>query len=146
MANMFTNYDNDIKNGVEMPCFPPIDPKKPQLITNIKGDILGIQVDHTSPCHLCFHLENMWEVEDLTAFSQGCAVFEVLTTTHKVVMSREYALQEIWDQFTNEICIYLSPEDLKELKLEAYNMKITIKTALGEYVIFTEKDGRLIIR
>ena len=45
MANMFTNYDNDVKR---VPCFmsPLLEPQKgTKLIRNIKGKTIGVQID-----------------------------------------------------------------------------------------------------
>ena len=36
--------------------------------------------------------------------------------------------------------------EMKNLKKEMYNMRVTLKTANAEYVIFKEKDGYLVIR
>ena len=77
---------------------------------------------------------------------QGTTVFEILTTTHKIAVEHEYQTAEILDQNTNDLYIFLSQEEMKNLKKEMYNMRVTLKTASAEYVLFKEKDGYLVIR
>ena len=143
MSSMFTNYETPKYKSCPLP--PMMDPKGAKLVTNIKGKILGVQVEHNTPLQLYFHLENTCEVA-LEELLSGTALFEILTTTHKVIVSREYQISEILDQNTNDLWIYLSSEEMKALKKETYNMKVTLKTATTEYIVFTEKDGYLIIR
>lgn len=146
MTNMFTNYENDLQNKSCFPHFHKVPDSNPKILTNIKGKMLGVQVDHSSPLQLYFHLENTCEVENLEALIQGTTVFEILTTTHKIVAEHEYQTAEILDQNTNDLYIFLSQEEMKNLKKETYNMRVTLKTANAEYVIFKEKDGYLVIR
>ena len=145
MANMFTNYDNDIKS---MPCFAPPSPespKGPRLVTSVKGDVLGVQVDQSNPLQLYFHLENVCDVE-IDAIRPGSTLFEILTTTRKVMVSKEFLTEDILDPFTGDLCIYLAPSEMKDLKKEAYSMRVTVKTSDISLVVFAEKDGYLIIR
>lgn len=145
MSNMFTSYETNTKS---IPCSPPPvrEPRKGiKMLTNIKGEVLGVQVEYASPLQLYFHLENVCEVE-LNELLSGMVLFEVLTTTHKVLVSREFLVADILDQCSNDLCIFLTPEELKPLKKETYNMKVTIKTTENEYVVFAEKDGYLVIR
>jgi hypothetical protein len=44
------------------------------------------------------------------------------------------------------LCVFLTTEELKPLKKETYNMRVTLKTTENEYVVFAEKDGYLVIR
>lgn len=146
MTNMFTNYDNDINSAPCFPHFHKVPDNSPKILTNINGKMLGVQVDHSSPLQLYFHLENICEVENLEVLIHGTTVFEILTTTHKIVVEHEYQTAEILDQNTNDLYIFLSQEEMKNLKKETYTMRVTLKTANAEYVIFKEKDGYLVIR
>jgi hypothetical protein len=142
---MFTNYDNDINN---VPCFPPPPPeapKGPRLITSVKGQVLGVQVEQSHPLQLYFRLENVCDVE-IDEIKLGTVLFEVLTTTHKLVISKEFIAKDILDPFTGDLYIYLSQAELKDLKKEAYNMKVTVKTPELDLVVFAEQDGYLIVR
>jgi hypothetical protein len=142
---MFTSYETNTKS---IPCSPPSvsEPRKGiKMLTNIKGEVLGVQVEHASPLQLYFHLENIWEVE-LNELLSGMVLFEILTTTHKVLVSREFAMSDILDQYTNDLYIWLTSDEMKPLKKETYNMRVTLKTTESEYVVFAEKDGYLIIR
>lgn len=145
MSNMFTSYETNTKS---IPCSPPpvSEPRKGiKMLTNIKGEVLGVQVEYASPLQLYFHLENVCEVE-LNELLSGIVLFEVLTTTHKVLVSREFLVTDILDQGSNDLCVFLTSEELKSLKKETYNMRVTIKTTENEYVVFAEKDGYLVIR
>lgn len=145
MSNMFISYETNTGN---MPC-PPYPVREPEkgtkLLTNIKGDVLGVQIDYALPLQLYFHLENVCEVE-LNELVSGTALFEILTTTHKVLVSKEFKISEILDQYTNDLYISLTQDEMKPLKKETYNMRVTLQTAIGELVVFAEKDGYLVIR
>ena len=145
MSNMFISYETDMRCT---PCHPHFvsEPKNsPKMITNIKGDVLGVQIDYALPLTLYFRLENLCdvEIEDLLS---GTAIFEIITTTHKVLVSHEFLISEILDQSTNDLCISLTSEELEPLKKETYNMKVTLKTSTKTFVVFAEKDGYLVIR
>ena len=145
MSNMFTSYETNTRS-MSCPPYRVREPKKgTKLIMNIKGDVLGVQIDYASPLQLYFHLENVCEVE-IEELLSGTALFEILTTTHKVLVSREFMISEILDQYTNDLYISLTPDEMKPLKKETYNMKVTLQTAAGDFIVFAEKDGYLVIR
>ena len=145
MSNMFTSYETDTKCPSCRPPFVSEPQSGPKMITNIKGDVLGVQIDYASPLQLYFHLENICDVE-LEELLSGTALFEVITTTHKVLISREFSILEILNSNTNDLCISLTPEELKPLKKETYNMRVTLKTSTETFIVFAEKDGYLVIR
>jgi hypothetical protein len=142
---MFTNYETSLNNQFWEPAIPMAAPKDPKIITNIKGDILGVQVDHSSPLQLYFHLEDVCDTE-VAEILTGTTLFEVLTTTHKVVVSREFLTAEILNQNTIDLSISLSQADMEILKKETYSMRVALKTANAVYEVFAEKDGYLIVR
>lgn len=149
MSNMFTNYNNQSNKAQCRPCFHHEPKKGAKLITNIKGDVLGVQVEHLSPLQLYFHLENFNEISTTEALNDilyGVTLFEILTTTGKNIVTWEYSTVDILDQFTNDLYISLPQEEMKKLKKETYNMKLTLKTTNFEYEVFAEKDGYLIVR
>jgi hypothetical protein len=115
------------------------------LLTNIKDEALGVQVEYSSPLQLYFHLENVCEItaQELLA---STVLFEILTTTHKVLVSREFQTSEILNQSTNDLYVFINSEGLKTLKKETYNMRVTLKTAADNFVVFAEKDGYLVLR
>lgn len=145
MSNMFTNYETATRSTSCRPHFIRKPKKGLKMITNIKGDVLGVQIDYALPLQLYFHLENVCEV-DLNELLSGTALFEILTTTHKLLVSREFALSEVLDQHTNDLCISLTATEMKPLKKETYNMRVTLQTSFGNFVVFAEKDGYLIVR
>ena len=146
MTNMFTSYETASENVCCNQVVKPSSESNPKLITNIKGEFLGVQVDQTAPLQLYFHLENIDEVENFEDIIQGRAIFEIITTTHKVITTKDYSIDTILDQTTNDLCITLAQEEMSILKKETYSMRVTIMTATKTYVVFTENDGYLIIR
>jgi hypothetical protein len=90
-------------------------------------------------------LEDICEVE-VAEIIQGTTVFEILTTTHKSILSVEYLTAEILNQTTNDLFVSLSQAEMETLKKETYNMRVTLKTAENTYEVFAEKDGYLIVR
>lgn len=145
MSNMFTSYETDTKCPSCRPPFVSEPQNGPKIITNIKGDVLGVQIDYASPLQLYFHLENMCEI-DLEELLSGTALFEIITTTHKILVSHEFQISEILDSNTNDLCISLTQEELEPLKKETYNMKVTLKTSTETFIVFAEKDGYLVVR
>jgi hypothetical protein len=145
MSNMFASYETDTRRTSCRPHFVRESKTGPKMITNIKGDALGVQIDYALPLQLYFHLENVCEVE-IEELLSGVALFEILTTTHKVLVSREFIISEILDQYTNDLHISLTPDEMEPLKKETYNMRVTLKTSTADYVVFAEKDGYLVIR
>jgi DnaJ-class molecular chaperone len=83
------------------------------------------------------------EIEEIMP---GTTTFEVLTTTHKSIFSKDYATAEILDQFTGDLYIFLTVDEMKNFKKETYTMKVTLKTADAAYEVFAENDGYLIVR
>ena len=145
MSNMFTSYETNTKS-IPCPPMPVSEPRKgTKMLTNIKGEVLGVQVSYASPLQLYFHLENTHEIEPMELFS-GSVLFEILTTTHKTLVSRECLITDVLDQTSNDLCIFLAADELKPLKKETYNMRVTLKTAENDYIVFAEKDGYLVIR
>ena len=104
MTTMFTNYESAIHKQPCGPNFHTVSQKNSKIITNIKGETLGVQVKQSGTLQLYFHLENIHEVnfEDLL---NGMTLFEVLTTTHKVILSHSYYTTEILNQNTNDLFI-----------------------------------------
>ena len=145
MSNMFTSYEMSTRTNLCPPCAVSKPQKGTKLLTNIKGDVFGVQIDHTLPLQLYFHLENTQEVE-LEDLISSTALFEILTTTHKVIFSREFQTSEILDQYTNDLYIFLAQAEMQNLKKETYVMRVTLKTSSQDFVVFTEKDGYLVIR
>jgi hypothetical protein len=140
---MFTNYETPLRRPCPPP--PPIDPTGAKLLTNIKGRVLGVQVNYGEPLQLYFHLENIWEVNEEELLG-GTVLFEILATSHKLKISHEYQLSEILDPDTQDLCVQLPSEEMKLLKKETYNMRVTIKTNAADYIVFAEKAGYLVIR
>lgn len=143
MANMFTSYDTERKT---MPCsiLPP-PPNGIKVLKNVKGDTLGVQVDYSTPLQLYFHLEGVCG-SDLEELSSGVTKFEILTTTHKKVFSKEYLTAEILNQETGDLFISLTTDEMTTFKKETYTMRVTLTTAINSYEVFAEKDGYLVIR
>ena len=97
MTNMFVSYETESKRIHCPPYFVSKSSKGPKMLTNLKGEMLGVQIEYASPLQLYFHLENICEV-DFNELLSGSATFEILTTTHKILISREYKISEILDQ------------------------------------------------
>ena len=144
MSRMFTSYETAIGIPFTPPCNGrPL--KGTKMLTNIKGTQLGIQVEYAAPIQLYFRLENVCEAE-LNELITGTALLEILTTTHKVLVSQSYLIADILDPYSNDLYFFIDKEALKPLKKETYNIKVTLKAAGKDYIVFAEKDGYLVIR
>jgi hypothetical protein len=145
MVDMFTNYENNIRGlSCDAPC--QVEPPKGiKVLQNVKGKVIGVQVEQSNPLQLYFHLEDICDIE-VEELMPGMTRFEVLTTTHKVVLSHEYATAEILNQYTGDLYIFLTVEEMKTLKKEAYTMRVILTTAENTYEVFAEKDGYLVVR
>ena len=145
MVDMFTSYENNIRGlSCNVPC--QVEPPKGiKLLQNVKGKVIGVQVEHSNPLQLYFHLEDICDVE-VEELLPGMTKFEVWTTTHKVAISQEYATADMLNRFTGDLYIYLPVEEMKKLKKETYTMRVTLTTAENTYEVFAEKDGYLVVR
>lgn len=145
MANMFTNYENGTQFKQSRPHFCEASKKDSKIITNIKGDFIGVRVNKSNPLQLYFHLENT-TYDILGELLPGSTKFEILTTTGKSIVTKDYITAEILDQYSGDLSVYLSQDELIDLKKETYAMKVTLTTASTQYEVFAEKDGYLIVR
>ena len=150
MKNMFFNYDNNIDTSShkEHPHF-----ENPDIIKDINGKFLGIKAKFQTPTTLYFHLTdfgseylltNGLSLADLVMSSD--IVFEISTTTHKVVVTKHISAQDNFISNSNDIIVFLDTEDMQKLKQESYKMNLKLSWEEDVYEVFSETDGLLIIR
>lgn len=154
MKNMFFNYDNNIDTSLynkESNCHCNHCVKDFSIVTDIKGNFLGINTKFQHPISLYFHLEDFgseylaftgYSLADLVLSSK--IVFEIRTLTHKPVITKEFLAQDCFSSSTNDLFIYL--DDIKDLKQESYRMSLKLVWEDETYELFSETDGLLIVR
>ena len=150
MKNMFFNYDNNIETNrpAGHQHFENQD-----IVKDIKGNFLGIKAKFQTPTTLYFHLTdfgseylstNGISLTDLVMSSN--IVFEILTTTRKVVVSKNILAQDCFISTSQDIVVFLDTEDMKSLKQESYKMSLKLSWGEDSYEVFSDSDGLLIIR
>jgi hypothetical protein len=154
MKDMFYNYEHNINKkeyhqpiGITVPSYILTGNPNISIITNIKGDEIGVQVNKNVPFSLYFYLhsENCREsiAEDL---KDSEITFEILNYTHDIVITKTLSLDECFDQNTNTIKIEVIQEELAKLKREAYRVRLAANWADGCYELYPEMTGLLIVR
>lgn len=157
MKNMFFNYDNKVNlsrcSDSHCNCENLLYSTDPlAMVTNIKGRNLGVQLKHSDPFSLYFHLEDCGTAMETTETSLADLVLssvtkiEIINVSGKVEMTKEFDSAAIFNTETNDLKLDFSHEESKSLKRESY--KLSVKLCWGEdyYEIFTPADGLLIIR
>lgn len=157
MKDMFFNYDNKTNlNVCTNHCSHNLDTLAAtpavKLVTNIKDELLGIQVKHSNPFSLYFHLNDFGTAYETTAGSltdliySSLIKFELITISGKVIFTKEFSAEDVLDSFTNNLKLDFTHEESKKLKKEAYKMSVKLCWGEDYFEIFTPANGLLIIR
>ena len=142
--SMFINYDNPNKMVLVKPCFNNVRTAVKPVITK-GGKFLGVQADYGTPFTLYFHLEN-FSADSLEMLLISSTTLEILSFSGKSLVVKNYATQDIFNQFTRDLHVEVLPEDIKDLKKETYKIKLTLNAEDKVYPLFSEKDGYLTFR
>lgn len=158
MKDMFFNYDN--KTNVHI-C-PPVDCNCDRvlkstdaisIVTNIRGEVLGVQVKHSNPFSLYFQLADFGtsflsaeeSLADLVLASK--IKFELITISGKTIFTKEFSSAETFDELTSSLKLDFTHEESKSFKQEAHKMSVKLFWGDSDYYeIFTPENGLLIIR
>lgn len=133
MKDMFYKYDNDCKeNGQHGPHFPQEETKvlescsNSYIITDIKGNELGVEVKHNNAFTLYFSINGCGYCVD-EIFNGGKFLFEILSSTkHDVLISHEYTPGEVMNPDTGDIEIHIDTLESRQLDIDSYRMRLTI--------------------
>lgn len=147
MKNMFINYDNPVQHPEEelTSCNPIIlstSEKRTSLLKNIKGEIIGVGVRHTSS----FSLEVQLNEYDKKYLENSKVKFELVTLNNKSIFNKEFEIASSLDAEKNKLKLDFSEEESAALNKESYKMSIKICRKNDFIEIFTPNDGFLVIR
>jgi len=151
---MFYNYDHNIKQ--EIYPMPPLDTANrlnncsaAKILTNVKGDELGIAAKINSKFYLYFSVwgeviddDSPFASETLREVLENAVLhFDVLDSKREVVASFEPELCE----YANEIRVKVYTSEEGPLKYGVYRMHLYFENEEGIYTLFSEEDGILSI-
>lgn len=153
MLDMFYNYDNDInKKYYDL----PVKYEKPakilqnenvvKIVYNIWGDQIGVQVAYKDDFYLYFNLEGTVEdssIEEL--LSQSIISFKFFDLWDKEIINKTIDFN-CFDAETGTLTVYVTKEEAAKLKRETYKMELSLNWADGDYILFSKRDGMLLVR
>lgn len=154
MSKMFYNYDNNIdldlsNTTVLPPALPKVMPLQSlpniSMLYNKKGEMYGVEAKYSMPFTLYFHLDELhgWRLEDLVKVST--VEFTLITQNHKIALAKIFNGADI---FTNaqDLVVFVDQSEAKTLKQESYKITLQLHSEFGDYLLFSESDGLLVVR
>lgn len=153
MLDMFYNYDNDIdKKHYDLPVMY----KKPaktlqnenvvKIVYNIWGDQIGVQASYKDDFYLYFNLDGTVEdssIEEL--LNQSIISFKLLDLWDKEIINKTIDFS-CFDAETGMLTVYITKEEAAKLKRETYKIELSLSNADGDYILFSKRDGMLLVR
>lgn len=144
MSKMFDSYNIlEPHNTAIHNCMPSFADKE---VYNIKGEKIGILAKHGMPIILYFHID---EINNLpfNDFIMGCQIeLALLNKNHRPVLSKQLACAEVFNAELSDIIIEITQEESLKLKQESYGIDLRLISQEGFFHIFSETDGKLIVR
>lgn len=154
MKDMFYNYDNNIdKKEYPHPIFFPeqvniLDStNNVKLISDIKGNEIGVEVKQNTDFDLYFTLETIdcdCCLDELVLNSS--VIFELKNRLHTVMFSKSVQGAEVYCPEINAIKLHFNDNELANLKRESYDIHLMLIWPDGKYELFTDGSGKLILR
>lgn len=156
MKDMFYKYNNrdlpDIPStchhhNKEIEAAPSI-----SLVTNVKGEVIGIQVKKSNPFTLYFNLEDFGSAFKTTGMSLADIILtstisvELYTLTGVNILNKTYSPFDVFDEYGCYLALDFTPEDLSVLKKESYRLSVKLLFGESQYEIFSQADSLLIVR
>lgn len=154
MKDMFVYYDNDIDKKVVPPQFNVN--KKPELLDSediisiahdVFGNEIGIKVKHNVAFNLYLYLDgwvNGASIDTLVFASQ--LNFKVYDFRHKVILEKQFDAAPYYNAESNWLLVPITLEEAKLLDIDSYKITATLIWDGGDYELYSENDGLLIVR
>ena len=156
MKNMFYKYDNKISpDSVPHKHHPlPVATATPavSVVTNVKGDVVGVQIKQSNPFTLYFNLDDFGSVFNTTGMSladlilSSDIIVDMYSLTGQNVLSKTYSPFEVFDEYGCYLALDFNTEDLSKLKKESYRLSVKLFFGDNSYEIFSPADSVLIVR
>lgn len=153
MLDMFYNYDNDIdKKYYDL----PVTYEKPtkilqnentvKIVYNIWGDQIGVQAAYKDDFYLYFNLDGTVENSSIEKLlNQSVIYFKLFDWWDKEIINKIIDFS-YFDAETGTLTVYITKEEAEKLKRETYKMELGLTWDGGEYILFSTRDGLLLIR
>lgn len=154
MKSMFVNYDNNIDKNLMPPYKPMADDTKIlenldniAIIYDVLGNEIGVRVKRGASFNLYLYLTGYVEgstVDDLVLNSTVNVRF--YTLRHKLVLEKNMQAADLYNVESNWLMVPISQDEAGVFDVDSYKMSISLIWAGGEYELFSENDGLLIVR
>ena len=153
MKDMFVNYDNPttIRKHYHKPI--PAETKilesldNISIIKNAMGNEIGVRVKWGTAFNLYLYLDGWVEDSTIDAFVSDCELkVKVIDGRHKVALEKTLTAIDVYEPIGSYLTINFTQEEAKLLAIDSYKMCITLSYPDGEYELFSESDGLLIVR
>ena len=154
MKDMFVNYDNEAK--LKKRKHRPV-PRNENtilesldniaIIQNVLGNEIGVKVRYGTAFTLYLYLDGWVEnstINDLMA--ESIIQFNILDLYHRPVVSKEVAAINIFNPTANYLTFEISEAEARALTIDSYRLSINLVSSFGNYELFSESDGLLIVR
>jgi hypothetical protein len=153
MKDMFVNYDNPttIRKHHHKPI--PAETKilesldNISIIKNAMGNEIGVRVKWGTAFNLYLYLDGWVEDSTIDALVSECELkVKVIDGRHKVALEKTLNAIDVYEPIGSYLTINFTQEEAKLLAIDSYKMCITLSYPDGEYELFSESDGLLIVR
>ena len=148
MKDMFFNYDHNINkkecqeiHWYNKPLKNMVGYSDLQVVTNIKGDLIGVSVFKNNPIKLYFYIDGdidgNFDIDD----KLSNITFEIIDKNeeHKVRITKEVICKN------GEIIVYIPAEE-NILEQDIYKLKLTAIIEDEPHTLFAEQDAFLEVR
>lgn len=156
MKSMFVNYDNNIDKNLMPHCKPMADDAKIlenqdsiAIVYDVLGNEIGVKVKHGAAFNLYLYLDGYVEGSSIDEFVLNCSHIQAdfYTLRHKKALEIAYSnIADLYNFESNWLMIPIKQEDAELLDIDSYRMSIKLVWPEGEYELFSESDGLLIVR
>lgn len=154
MRDMFYEYDNNVAE----PTFQPV-MRRPQsqlesdgsacIVHNIKGNEIGVKIKHNHEFELYFYILDLACLDDKSFFDlldASTLVFEVYSGMHKLELQKTFAANSAFDDRASAFCVKIDKSEAEKLAIDSYRMRILLAWPGGDYELYSESNGLLIVR
>lgn len=150
MKDMFYYYDNDL--SPDMPAPPPLPPRglesasNTAFILDVAGSTIGVEVRYGMPFCLYLNLLHSYGKELQSLIANSKTHIELYSLRGSLALAKDFNTSEIFDTYTNDLVLYFTQDDAKQLNRESYKIRIALVDGEETNTLFDTSDGLLIIR
>ena len=155
MKDMFYKYDNIVDdNNNYFPIFKPNETDlefngTPVIVKDVFNREIGVMVRHNHEFTLYFYLYDLAYMSDeqfSTLMENSSLIFEVYSGRHELMLQKEFRARDALDDTNEAFCVRIEQQEAKNLALDSYRMRLWLSWPGGNYELYSEQSGLLIVR